>query len=174
MGAGDCYQAAWNAINFVKKSDDWVVVHALRDILKGADYYGGHGFLLNKKTNTVYDDSISAKYIDGSVDGVVDGMPFKEYVKKTYVLTEGDYVYKEYTLKELNKITFEHGYYSPYHLAKEQWSLKPEEFAKKFPGYDDFGDYMKNYFYPTFENHWEELIRRDNKDVTNSKDVESK
>ena len=33
---------------------------------------------------------------------------------------------------------------------------------------------IENYFYPTFENHWEELIRRDNKDVTNSKDVESK
>ena len=43
MGAGNCYQAAWNAINFVKKSDDWVVVHALRDILQGADYYGGRG-----------------------------------------------------------------------------------------------------------------------------------
>jgi len=34
MGAGNCYPAAWNAINTKKfiVNDDWVVVHALRDI----------------------------------------------------------------------------------------------------------------------------------------------
>ena len=100
-------------------------------------------------------------------------MPFQEYVDKTYLLTEGDYVYKEYTMKELNKITFENGYHSPFHLAKEQWSLKPKEFAKRFPGYDDFGDYMQNYFNPTFEPHWEQL-KKMQEDVTNSEDVESK
>ena len=173
MGKGNCYPAAWNAINFVTKDDDWVVVHALRDIFKGGAHYGGHAFLLNKKTNTVYDDSISAKYIDGSVDGVVDGMPFQEYVDKTYVLTEGDYVYKEYTMKELNEITFKHEYHSPFHLAKEMWSLEPKEFAERFPGYDDFGDYMQNYFNPTFEPHWEQL-KKMQEDVTNSEDVESK
>ena len=52
MGAGNCYPAAWNAINTIK-NDDWVVVHALRDIFKGANHFGGHAFLLNKKTNTI-------------------------------------------------------------------------------------------------------------------------
>lgn len=173
MGAGNCYPAAWNAINKSSKGDDWVVVHALRDIFKGAAHYGGHAFLLNKKTNTVYDNSISAKYIDGNVDGVVDGMPFQEYVDKTYLLTEGDYVYKEYTMKELNRITFEHGYHSPFHLAKEMWSLEPKEFAARFPGYDSHADYMKNYFLPTFEPQWEKL-KKMAEDVTDSEDVESK
>ena len=133
------------------------MVHALRDIFKGGNHFGGHAFLLNKKTDTVYDDSISAKYIDGSVDGVVDGMPLKEYAEKTYLLTEGKYVWKEYSMKELNIITFMHGYHSPFDLAKERWDLSPEEFESKFPGFKDIADYMKNYFQPTFEPHWVEL-----------------
>ena len=173
MGAGNCYPAAWNAINDPSKGNDWVVVHALRDIFKGAAHYGGHAFLLNKKTNTVYDDSVSAKYIDGAIDDIIDGMPFQEYVDKTYVLTEGDYVYKEYTMKELNMITFENEYHSPFHLAKEMWSLEPKEFAARFPGYDSHADYMKNYFLPTFEPHWEKL-KKMAEDVTDSEDVESK
>lgn len=165
MGAGNCYPAAWNAINTKKfiVNDDWVVVHALRDIFEGANHFGGHAFLLNKKTNTVYDDCISAKYIDGSVDGVVDGMPFDEYVEKTFVVTEGDYVYKEYTRKELNKETMKEMVHMPFDLAKEQWAMKPKEFAKRFPGYESWVDYMENYYQPTFEKHWVELKKMQDK-----------
>ena len=157
MGAGDCYPAAFKAINsskfFTKDHDPnhhWVVVHALRDTFEGGEHYGGHAFLLNKKTKTVYDSSISAKYIDGSVDGVVDGMPLDEYVEKTFLITEGKYVWKEYTLKELNEITFEHMVHTPFDLAKEQWAMKDEEFAKRFPGFSSFKEYMQEYFIPTF------------------------
>mgnify|MGYP003109668639 FL=1 len=182
MGAGDCYPAAFKAINsskfFTKDHEpnhDWVVVHALRDILPGAEHYGGHAFLLNKKTKTVYDSSISAKYIDGSVDGVVDGMPLDEYVEKTFLLTEGKYVWKEYTLKELNEITFEHMVHTPFDLAKEQWSLasKDEEFAKRFPGFSSYKEYMQEYFIPTFCPTQHEHNKKNKKHVTKLEKVES-
>ena len=173
MGAGNCYPAAWNAINTKKfiVNDDWVVVHALRDIFKGANHFGGHAFLLNKKTNTVYDDCISAKYIDGSVDGVVDDMPFDEYVEKTFVVTEGDYVYKEYTRIELNKETMKDMVHMPFDLAKERWAMKPKEFAKRFPGYESYVDYMKNYYQPTFEPHWVKLREMHEADEAKKKKV---
>ena len=177
MGAGDCYPAAFKAINSSKfeDNDDWIVVHALRDIFPGAEHYGGHAFLLNKKTKTVYDSSISAKYIDGSVDGVVDGMPLDEYVEKTFLLTEGKYVWKEYTLKELNEITFEHMVHTPFDLAKEQWSLasKDEEFAKRFPGFSSYKEYMQEYFIPTFCPTQHEHNKKNKKDVTKLEKVES-
>ena len=66
-------------------------------------------------------------------------------------------------------VEFLHGIF----FVNVQWSLKPKEFAKRFPGYDDFGDYMQNYFNPTFEPHWEQL-KKMQEDVTNSEDVESK
>jgi|TARA_R110000851_G_scaffold167472_1_gene313113 hypothetical protein len=177
MGAGNCYPAAWNAIN-TKKNDDYIVVHALRDIFKGANHFGGHAFLVRKwkdgkllKNPTVYDDSISAKYIEGSVDGVVDGMPFDEYVEKTFVVTEGDYVYREYTRIELNKETMKDMAHMPFDLAKEQWSMKPKEFSKRFPGYDSYVDYMKNYFQPTFEPHWVKLMEMNKANEAKKKKV---
>jgi len=175
MGAGDCYPAAFKAINSSKFNDDWIVVHALRDIFEGGEHYGGHAFLLNKKTKTVYDSSISAKYIDGSVDGVVDGMPLDEYVEKTFLLTEGKYVWKEYTLKELNEITFEHMVHTPFDLAKEQWSLasKDEEFAKRFPGFSSYKEYMQEYFIPTFCPTQHEHNKKNKKHVTKLEKVES-
>ena len=133
------------------------MVHALRDIFKGGKHYGGHAFLRNTKTNKVFDDSISAKQIDGSVDGVVDGMDFDEYVKKTHVVTEGKYVYKEYTIKELNQWTFKNQTHEPFELAKEQWMLSDEEFQQRFPGFKNQADYIKNYYWPNFEPHWREL-----------------
>ena len=40
MGAGNCYPAAWNAIHDkYPQEQDWVVVHALRDILQGGKHY---------------------------------------------------------------------------------------------------------------------------------------
>ncbi len=177
MGAGNCYPAAWNAINTIK-NDDWVVVHALRDIFKGANHFGGHAFLVRKwkdgkllENPTVYDDCISAKYIDGSVDGVVDGMPFDEYVEKTFVVTEGDYVYKEYTRIELNKETMKDMVHMPFDLAKEQWAMKPKEFAKRFPKYESYVDYMKNYYQPTFEPHWVKLMEMHEADEAKKKKV---
>jgi hypothetical protein len=158
MGAGNCYPAAWNAIHDkYPQEKDWVVVHALRDIFKGGKHYGGHAFLRNTKTNKVFDDSISAKQIDGSVDGVVDGMDFDEYVEKTHVLTEGKYVYKEYTIKELNQWTFKDQTHEPFELAKEQWMLSDEEFQQRFPGFKSQADYIRNYYWPNFEPHWEKL-----------------
>jgi len=178
MGAGNCYPAAWNAIN-TKKNDDYIVVHALRDIFKGANHFGGHAFLVRKwkdgkllKNPTVYDDCISAKYIEGSVDGVVDGMPFDEYVEKTFVVTEGDYVYKEYTRKELNIETMKEMVHMPFDLAKEQWAMKPKEFAKRFPGYENYVDYMKNYYQPTFEPHWVKLMEMHKADEAKKKQKE--
>lgn len=177
MGAGNCYPAAWNAIN-TKKNDDYIVVHALRDIFKGANHFGGHAFLVRKwkdgkllENPTVYDDCISAKYIDGSVDGVVDGMPFDEYVEKTFVVTEGEYVYKEYTRKELNKETAKDMVHMPFDLAKERWAMKPKEFAKRFPGYESYVDYMKNYYQPTFEPHWVKLMEMHKADEAKKKKV---
>ena len=182
MGAGDCYPAAFKAINsskfFTKDHDpnhDWVVVHALRDIFPGGEHYGGHAFLLNKKTKTVYDSSISAKYIDGSVDGVVDGMPLDEYVEKTSLLTEGKYVWKEYTMLELNIKTIEHMVHTPFDLAKEQWSLASddEEFAKRFPGFSSYKEYMQEYFIPTFCPTQHEHNKKNKKDVTKLEKVGS-
>lgn len=175
MGAGDCYPAAFKAINSSRFTDDWIVVHALRDIFEGGEHYGGHAFLLEKDYKAVYDDSISAKYIDGSVDGVVYGMPLSEYVEKTFLLTEGKYVWKEYTMLELSIKTIEHMAHTPFDLAKEQWSLasKDEEFAKRFPGFSSYKEYMQEYFIPTFCPTQHEHNKKNKKHVTKLEKVES-
>ena len=98
-------------------------------------------------------------------------MPFDEYVEKTFVVTEGDYVYKEYTRKELNIETMKEMVHMPFDLAKEQWAMKPKEFAKRFPGYESYVDYMKNYYQPTFEPHWVKLMEMHKADEAKKKKV---
>ena len=35
--------------------------------------------------------------------------------------------------------------------------LTEEEFQQRFPGFKNQADYIKNYYWPNFEPHWEEL-----------------
>ena len=125
----NCYHA--NLWKFVEMEEeerkDFVLVHAVREM--AAEWWGGHAFLLNKKTNMVLDFS-NQKRLEGT----------KEDLYKQWNIQEaGKEMYFEYNHEQcLNKVA-EHMTYGAWDLLFENWQDK------------DWAKYMSEYFIPNFQ-----------------------
>ena len=63
MAKGNCYQANFDEMvnnPDTYNSDEWRLVHAVRENVKGSEWWGGHCFLLNTEENLVFDFSNGA------------------------------------------------------------------------------------------------------------------
>tara|TARA_R100000781_G_scaffold23377_2_gene17266 strand:+ start:749 stop:1198 length:450 start_codon:yes stop_codon:yes gene_type:complete len=110
-----------------KDSQDWVLVHAVREM--SFERWGGHAFLLNKKTNMILDFS-NQKLLEGTKEELFEQWNIQE---------DGDRMYFEYTKEQcLNKVA-EHMTYGSWDLLYEDWMNK------------EWGKYMKEYFIPNFQ-----------------------
>lgn len=129
---GDCYEANFNAFMNVKQFDhkEWVMVHALREIIKGTEWWGGHAFLWNKKTGMIYDASKSGRARN-------NGKPLKwtfAKAKKEWTLhPEEPSMFVEYTRGEMVEKAMETGHYGCWDLTLELWDITPHK---------EYGDYM--------------------------------
>ena len=64
MSQGDCYKANFDEMfnnPDTYNSDEWRLVHAMRENIKGSEWWGGHCFLLNTEENLVFDFSNGAR-----------------------------------------------------------------------------------------------------------------
>ena len=139
MDKGDCYQA--NFDEMIKNpdtynSDEWRLVHAMREHFEGSEWWGGHCFLLNTEENLVFDFSNGAKMKNDGKELVVDA---DEIYKKWNICKDGDATYFEYTFQTAVEWAYESGHYGSWELKFELWREK------------DWGTYMKDYWIPTFE-----------------------
>ena len=139
MSKGNCYEA-----NFVEmlqspdtyRGDEWRLVHAMRENIKGSEWWGGHAFLLNTDENLVFDFSNGAKMRNDGKELIVDK---DEIYSQWNIQVDGLFMYFEYTFQEAIKNAYEIEHYGSWELVFEDW---------KNPAWID---YMKDYFIPTFE-----------------------
>jgi hypothetical protein len=134
---GDCYEANFN--RFTKNDNkDEVLVHTLREFLgKGTELWGGHAFILNTKTDQVYDYSNGAIRRHGKPLIIAKGLIYDKWGITEKLITGKD-TYFEYTQIEACKLAVETKHYGSWELKYENW----EETG--------WGDYMKDYFVPNF------------------------
>lgn len=125
----NCYYANFWAFKEMDKEvqKDYVLVHAVREMAH--EWWGGHAFLLNKKTNQILDFS-NGKRLEGAKDKM-----FKQW----NIQEDGLRMYYEYTFQESVIQCAKTGTYGAWGLLLEDW--KNEE----------WGNYMRNYFIPTFQ-----------------------
>jgi len=130
---GDCYVANFNALMDIEKFDhkEWVMVHALREIILGSEWWGGHAFLYNKKTKMVYDASISAR---NSNDGKPLNITLEEAVDKWNLKTHEPSMWQEYTRGEMVTKAIDTGHYGSWDLPYENWATMPPA---------NYAEYMK-------------------------------
>ena len=125
----NCYYANFWAFKEMDKEvqKDYVLVHAVREMAH--EWWGGHAFLLNKKTNQILDFS-NGKRLEGAKDKM-----FKQW----NIQEDGLRMYYEFTFQESVIQCAKTGTYGAWGLLLEDW--KNEE----------WGNYMRNYFIPTFQ-----------------------
>ena len=139
MSKGDCYEANFNEFFLNRDTysgDEWRLVHAMREHVKGTEWWGGHAFILNLDENLVFDFSNGAKLRNNGKELVVDA---EEIYEQWSISKYGLHTYFEYTMEEAVKMAYETGHYGSWELKFEDWKSK------------DWGDYMKNYWIPNFE-----------------------
>lgn len=145
MSKGNCYEANFRELCFEnpkKYGTEWRLVHAMREIVQGAEWWGGHAFLLNTETNEVHDFSNGKHEIYD-----------KEEIYKTWnIRVDGNQTYFEYTKEESAKFIVELEHYG-------SWELKFENYTDK-----DWTDYMRNYWIPTHEPRRHALEQMTDKD----------
>tara|TARA_R110000823_G_scaffold139538_1_gene269328 strand:- start:883 stop:1320 length:438 start_codon:yes stop_codon:yes gene_type:complete len=139
--AGDCYEANFKKFFYDKRNqDEFVLVHAMREIHD--EWWGGHGFILDKKNNIVHDYS-NGKYKTGTKE---------EIYKEWNIQEDGNQMYFEYSMHESVTKAYNEETYGPWELKFEQWMD------------DDHIDYMKSYFLPNFQPRLEKFHKeQDNK-----------
>lgn len=108
-------------------AEDWVLVHAVREI--ASEWWGGHAFLLNKKTDQILDFS-NGKRLEGTKEDL-----FKQW----NIQVDGRYMYYEYNFQDVLLEVSRHMTYGPWSLLFEDWQDKK------------WGEYMSEYFIPTFQ-----------------------
>lgn len=125
----NCYYANFWAFKEMDKEEqkDYVLVHAVREMAH--EYWGGHAFLLNKKTNKILDFS-NGKRLEGTKE---------ELFKQWNIQEDGLRMYYEYTYKESVMKCGKTRTYGAWDLLFEDWKNK------------EWGSYMENYFIPTFQ-----------------------
>ena len=139
MSKGDCYEANFNEMfnnPDTYNSDEWRLVHAMREHFEGSEWWGGHCFLLNTEENLVFDFSNGAKMRNDGKELVVDA---DEIYKKWNICKDRIATYFEYTFQTAVKWAYDSGHYGSWELKFELWREK------------DWGTYMKEYWIPTFE-----------------------
>tara|TARA_R100001443_G_scaffold24148_1_gene36319 strand:- start:7072 stop:7521 length:450 start_codon:yes stop_codon:yes gene_type:complete len=125
----NCYYAnLWKLLEMEEKdSQEWVLVHAVREM--AAEWWGGHAFLLNKKTNKILDFS-NQKKLEGTKE---------ELFKQWNIQEDGDRMYFEYTKQQcLNKVAE--------HMTHGSWDLLFEDWQNKA-----WAKYMSEYFIPKYQ-----------------------
>lgn len=131
MAGGDCYEASFKAfMHGIEEFDhnEWVLVHAMREHMgKGAEWWGGHAFLLNKKTNQVIDHSISAR---NNNDGEPMVTTLDKVIEMWDLRVDQEDMYVEYTRGEMVEKALETGHYGSWDLPFENWED------------EGYGDYM--------------------------------
>jgi len=108
-------------------AEDWVLVHAVREM--ASEWWGGHAFLLNKKTDQILDFS-NGKRLEGTKEDM-----FKQW----NIQVDGRQMYYEYSFKQVLEQVGKHMTYGPWELLFEDWKDK------------EWGEYMSKYFIPTFQ-----------------------
>ena len=91
MDKGDCYQANFDEMfknPDTYNSDEWRLVHAMREHFEGSEWWGGHCFLLNTEENLVFDFSNGAKMRNDGKELVVDA---DEIYKKWNICKDGNW-----------------------------------------------------------------------------------
>jgi len=132
MSKGDCYEA--NFLRFFKaNNDDYVLVHAMREIV--SEWWGGHCFILDTKTDTVYDYSLSANQWDIGDEGIAKDVIYKEW----NIQEDGLGMYFEYSFQDAVALAYEEEHYGSWELMYEMWQD------------ENFGYYMTEYFMPKFQ-----------------------
>ena len=132
MNKGDCYEA--NFLRFFEaKNDDFVLVHAMREIV--SEWWGGHCFILDTKTDTVYDFSLSAEQFGIGEEGIAK----KEIYEQWNIQEDGLYMYFEYSFEDAVALAYEEEHYGAWELLYEMWQHK------------EWSYYMKEYFMPKFQ-----------------------
>jgi imidazole glycerol phosphate synthase subunit HisF len=132
MNKGNCYEANFkemcltNAINY---GDNWRLVHAMREIMQGSEWFGGHAFLLNVDTNEVHDFSNGNHVVANKED----------YYKEWNILEHGQQTYYEYTKAEAWKWATKTEHYGCWELKFEMWDT------------EGWNEYMTTYGIPTHE-----------------------
>ena len=125
----NCYYANFWAFKEMDKEEqkDYVLVQAVREMAH--EYWGGHAFLLNKKTNKILDFS-NGKRLEGTKE---------ELFKQWNIQEDGLRMYYEYTYKESVMKCAKTRTYGAWDLLLDDW--KNEEWHS----------YMMDYFIPTFQ-----------------------
>ena len=108
----------------------------MREHFEGSEWWGGHCFLLNTEENLVFDFSNGAKMRNDGKELVVDA---DEIYKKWNICKDGNATYFEYTFETAVEWAYDSGHYGSWELKFELWREK------------DWGNYMKDYWIPTFE-----------------------
>ncbi len=145
MNKGNCYEANFRELCLVNPMNygiEWVLVHAMREIVQGSEWWGGHAFLLNTETNEVHDFS----------NGKHEVYDRDEIYKTWNIQVDGNQTYFEYTKKEAVKFVMEEEHYGCWELMFEMWNS------------EGWIDYMKNYWIPTHEPRRHALEQMTDKD----------
>jgi len=132
MSKGNCYEANFKELcldNAKNYGVEWVLVHAMREILEGSEWWGGHAFLLNRKTNEVHDFS----------NGKHEIWDKEEIYKKWNVKVHGLETYFEYSKPEAWEKALDTETYGAWELKFENWTDK------------DWHVYMQDWWIPNME-----------------------
>jgi len=138
MSKGNCYEA--NFIEFMARNNsDEVLVHAMREVGKNSEWWGGHAFILNKSFGAVYDLSNSAEQFGIDDKGIHQELIYKEW----NIQKDGRAMYFEYTRDHAKKMLAKHNHFGSWELKHEDW--RDEQ------GGENWGKYMTEYFKPTHQ-----------------------
>jgi len=132
MNKGNCYEANFKEMcltNAVNYGDNWRLVHAMREIMQGSEWFGGHAFLLNIDTNEVHDFS-NGKHVVANKE---------DYYKEWNILEHGQETYYEYTKAQAWKWATKTEHYGCWELKFEMWDT------------EGWNEYMTTYWIPTHE-----------------------
>jgi len=132
MSKGNCYEANFKElclVNPMSYGEEWVLVHAMREIIQGTEWWGGHAFLLNTDTDEVHDFS----------NGKHEVYDKDDIYAKWSIQVMGNQTYYEYTKKQAGRLAVDTGHYGCWELKFEMWNT------------EGWNEYMKDYWVPTHE-----------------------
>ena len=139
MSQGDCYKANFDEMfnnPDTYNSDEWRLVHAMRENIKDTEWWGGHCFLLNTEENLVFDFSNGAKMRNDGKELVIDADKIYE---QWNICKDGNQTYFEYDFTTAVQWAYDSGHYGSWELKFELWKE------------DDWITYMQEYWIPTHE-----------------------
>ena len=148
---GNCLPAAWELAmsKLSDKKNKYVIVHAMREIADGSEFWGGHAFVLNKTTNRVLSEANNDMQQNG---GIPLDVSFEVAKEMWNLQPQDETMYVEYTIQEYNMMLFENEYYDEQTCEN---MVEHRFYGLKYENWKDKGwqDYMNKYFLPTYCPH---------------------